>query len=161
VALESRRDLTAAVDALGHVERWCAGTGHDLILGNAALWIALEVIDADPVDALRFARIALLGSKRSGYRGNLDLSLTAVLLPLVGFRRFRTAALLLGGLSAHPMGDEWRPEIAERAEAAVAAAIGSEAASLRDEGERLDTAALVELALTEIDGLLEVEPDLA
>jgi hypothetical protein len=155
VAAQSVRDLPAAIDALRRVQHWAAIAGDRMIAENAALWVAVAAIDAAPSQALAFARHALHSSAETGTWGNLDLSLANVLLPLVEFGRFHTAARLLGGVIAHPLAMPQRDEIVRRTVAALTEALDArQCAELQAAGGRLSAAELAQLALTEIDDIL-------
>jgi hypothetical protein len=158
LAVLSRHDRTAALELLDKVRRWAAVADIRSIADNAALWLAAAP-DGGSTDALRFSRDALIGSVTGGYVGNLNASLSSVLLPLIDCRRHRCAAVLLGGLSVLPPSNVIRRDQLARATTELAQVLGDEFARLVDHGAHVNKRELARLAVDEIDLVLNRETE--
>jgi hypothetical protein len=154
LAVEQQRDRSLVHELFARARRWSQLAGTRMLFDNAASWMANGSREAEPLDALAYARMCMGDTYESRYWGNFEIVLRPVVEALARLGRHRSAALLLGGLLALPGTRGESAEIAAVAEPLIRAGLGDAANDLLADGARLDRPGLARIALAEIDELL-------
>jgi predicted ATPase/DNA-binding SARP family transcriptional activator len=158
LALAAYRDRAHAPALYTRARSMARHAGSTLLFDNASLWMCLGAEDAEPVQALAFARTCLIDTTASNYWGNFEMVLLPVVRSFIRLGEPDVAARVLGGLTAMPGQRTATQDLLDTFGPSLADTLGSDFDTLVAAGRKLSRRALANMAVAEIGRVVPSEP---